>query len=225
MQTGLQAFFFQRLNDAQSAGTLLVIRLLIWPIASELWMAPQRAVLRSIPEEWVDKDWLSMAMVPLQLTFGLFGHLFMFRIVEPWAMIVVNFALLFVELGLRLTVSHRDKFYARALGCMPQSTIKSWFGQKHNVKFRCDNLIGEMALEYYAMFSMFVQQFVLVRRQNPDEQSNAGDGECSRSHLLFNSSKKVHSVRRHSVFTILDVPMFCSTNFSSISFCYSVYQS
>jgi len=147
---------------------------LIWPIASELWMAPQRAVLRSIPEEWVDKDWLSMAMVPLMLTFGLFGRLFMFRIVEPWAMIVVNFALLFVELGLRLTVSHRDKFYARALGCMPQSTIKSWFGQKHNVKFRCDNLISEMALEYYAMFSMFVQQFVLVRRQNPDEQSNAG---------------------------------------------------
>ena len=147
-------------------------------------MAPLRAVLRSIPEEWVEKDWLSMAAVPMQLSLGLFGRLFMYRIVEPSAMILVNFALLFLELAFRLTVSHRDKFYSRILGCMPQSVIKSWFGQKHNVKFRCDNLIGEMALEYYCMFAMFVQQFALVRRTNPEEASNAGHGERSRSQLL-----------------------------------------
>ena len=180
----LQAFLWSRLNNATTSGALVIIRLVVWPLWGELFMAPLRAVLRSIPEEWVEKDWLSMAAVPMQLSLGLFGRLFMYRIVEPSAMILVNFALLFLELAFRLTVSHRDKFYSRILGCMPQSVIKSWFGQKHNVKFRCDNLIGEMALEYYCMFAMFVQQFALVRRTNPEEASNAGHGERSRLQLL-----------------------------------------
>ena len=184
---------FSQLNNATTSGALLIIRLVVWPLWGELFMAPLRAVLRSIPEEWVDKDWLSMAAVPMQLSLGLFGRLFMYRIVEPSAMILVNFALLFLELAFRLTVSHRDKFYSRILGCMPQSVIKSWFGQKHNVKFRCDNLIGEMALEYYCMFAMFVQQFVLVRRTNPEEASNAGHGERSRLPLLL---KLVHVADR-----------------------------
>ena len=173
MNLCIQLFLFSRLNSFTSVD-FLMIRLVVWPLVTELFTAPLRALLRSIPEEWADKDWLSMAMVPMQLTFGMLGRLFMFRMTEPWAMVVCNFALLFLELGFRLSVSHRDKFYARMLGCMPQSVIKSWFGQKHNVKFRCDNLIGEMCLEYYAMFSMFVQQFVLIRVQNPDAQSNAG---------------------------------------------------
>ena len=55
------------------------------------------------------------------------------------------------------------------------SKIKSRFGQKHNVKFRCDNLINELIVEYYCMLIVFVQ-CALTRRATTDPDAPPSGG-------------------------------------------------
>merc|ERR1711981_361683 len=99
---------------------------------------------------------------------------FQYKIIDPVQMTICNFALFFVEMLFRLTVAHRDRAYARVLTCMSHAGVKQLFGQKNNVKFRCDNLCNEMMIEYVAMFCMFTQCAYLSRSANPESDAAMG---------------------------------------------------
>jgi len=158
----------ENITTGSDAGWMLVaIRLLLWPVVTEVWCAPMRMILRSIPEEWADKSGLSFAMVPMAVGLGLLGRIWQYKIVDPFQMTVCNFALFGVELLMRCSVGHRDRLYARTLACMKTTSVKQLFGQKNNVKFRCDNLINEMIIEYFAMFAIFCQNLYLNKAANP----------------------------------------------------------
>merc|ERR1711869_93549 len=137
-------------------------------------MAPTRMMLRSIPDDWANKYGLTFAMIPQMLMFCVLGRVFQYNITDPGLMTVCNFGLFFVEMLFRLTVAHRDRAYARALACMSHSGVKQLFGQKNNVKFRCDNLCNEMMLEYYAMFAIFTQNALLSKKANPEADGAIG---------------------------------------------------
>ena len=72
-----------------------------------------------------------------------------FQIIDPTDMIVCNFVLFGLELAFRLSVAHRDRFYARMLGCMSAMDVKHLFTQRSNVKFRCDNLVTHAEFPTY----------------------------------------------------------------------------
>ena len=135
----------------------------------------RRALLRSIPEEYADKSGLAFGMIPCVVGMGVIGRLFQYRIVDPVQMFICNFALFAVEILFRLSVGYRDRFYARVVFCMSSAGIKDWFGQKHNVKFRCDNLINELIVEYFCMLIVFVQ-CVLTRRVTDDPDAPPSGG-------------------------------------------------
>jgi hypothetical protein len=153
---------------------LLVIRLVVWPLLTELVLAPCRAALRGISDDWVDKAGLAFAMIPPIICLSTLGRLFQYKIIDPTDMIVCNFVLFGLELAFRLSVAHRDRFYARMLGCMSAMDVKHLFTQRSNVKFRCDNLVNEMVIEYWSMFVMFFQAFLLNRMADPGAPSNKG---------------------------------------------------
>jgi len=157
----------EEMTTGSAAGALFV-RLILWPILTELCLAPTRFLLRGIPDTWANKYGLSFSMFPLMLAFIITGRVFQYKIIDPLQMTICNFALFGVEMLFRLTVAHRDRAYARALACMSHSGVKQLFGQKNNVKFRCDNLCNEMMLEYYAMFAIFTQNALLSKKANPE---------------------------------------------------------
>lgn len=153
---------------------MLLIRLIVWPLLAEAVMAPTRMMLRSIPDDWANKYGLTFAMIPQMLMFCVLGRVFQYKITDPGLMTVCNFGLFFVEMLFRLTVAHRDRAYARALACMSHAGVKQLFGQKNNVKFRCDNLCNEMLIEYFAMFAVFTQMSYVRKTTNPDEPFDMG---------------------------------------------------
>merc|ERR1719178_527742 len=113
-------------------------------------------------------------MFPLMLAFIITGRVFQYKIIDPLQMTICNFALFGVEMLFRLTVAHRDRAYARALACMSHSGVKQLFGQKNNVKFRCDNLCNEMMIEYVAMFAIFTLMSLVRKTTNPAEPFDMG---------------------------------------------------
>lgn len=157
-----------------SGGGMLLVRLIVWPLMAEAFMAPTRMMLRSIPDDWADKYGLTFAMIPQMLVFCVIGRMFQYLITDPALMVVCNFGLFFVEMLFRLTVAHRDRAYARALACMSHAGVKQLFGQKNNVKFRCDNLCNEMLIEYFAMFAVFTQMSYVRKTTNPAEPFDVG---------------------------------------------------
>lgn len=159
---------------SSSGGAMLLIRLIVWPLLAEAVMAPTRMMLRSIPDDWANKYGLTFAMIPQMLMFCVLGRVFQYKITDPGLMTVCNFGLFFVEMLFRLTVAHRDRAYARALACMSHAGVKQLFGQKNNVKFRCDNLCNEMLIEYFAMFAVFTQMSYVRKTTNPDEPFDMG---------------------------------------------------
>jgi hypothetical protein len=163
----------EEMTTGSAAGALFV-RLILWPILTELCLAPTRFLLRGIPDTWANKYGLSFSMFPLMLAFIITGRVFQYKIIDPLQMTICNFALFGVEMLFRLTVAHRDRAYARALACMSHSGVKQLFGQKNNVKFRCDNLCNEMMLEYYAMFAIFTQNALLSKKANPEADGAIG---------------------------------------------------
>ena len=118
-----------------SGGGMLLVRLIVWPLMAEAFMAPTRMMLRSIPDDWADKYGLTFAMIPQMLVFCVIGRMFQYLITDPALMVVCNFGLFFVEMLFRLTVAHRDRAYARALACMSHAGVKQLFGQKNNARW------------------------------------------------------------------------------------------
>lgn len=113
-------------------------------------------------------------MIPEMIFFCILGRMFQFKITEPGLMMICNFGLFFIEMLFRLTVAHRDRAYARALACMSHARVKTLFGQKNNVKFRCDNLCNEMLIEYFAMFAVFTLMSLVRKTTNPAEPFDMG---------------------------------------------------
>ena len=118
--------------SSDSSAGMLFVRLIVWPLVAEAFMAPTRMMLRSIPEEWANKYGLTLAMIPEMIFFCILGRMFQFKITEPGLMMICNFGLFFIEMLFRLTVAHRDRAYARALACMSHARVKTLFGQKNN---------------------------------------------------------------------------------------------
>jgi len=160
--------------SSDSSAGMLFVRLIVWPLVAEAFMAPTRMMLRSIPEEWANKYGLTFAMIPEMIFFCILGRMFQFKITEPGLMMICNFGLFFIEMLFRLTVAHRDRAYARALACMSHARVKTLFGQKNNVKFRCDNLCNEMLIEYFAMFAVFTLMSLVRKTTNPAEPFDMG---------------------------------------------------
>lgn len=163
----------EKMTTSSAAGALFV-RLILWPIVTEAVMAPLRYILRGIPDEWANKYGLSFATIPCMIVSVIMGRMFQYKIVDPLQMTICNFALFGVEMLFRLTVAHRDRAYARALACMSHAGVKQLFGQKNNVKFRCDNLCNEMMIEYVAMFAIFTQNAILNKKTNPEGDGTLG---------------------------------------------------
>merc|ERR1712139_328818 len=169
----VQGFFWGILEKFEGKG-LLLLRLVIWPIITELITAPIRAFLRGIPEEWADKAGVAYAMIPVSVCLAGLGRFFQYKILDTTDILLCNIFLFVIEILFRVSVAHRDRFYARMLGCMSSTAVKNFFSQKSNVKFRCDNLINEMAVEYWTMCVIFIQTYGLNRVTNPSVGSNGG---------------------------------------------------
>ena len=66
--------------DTVSGKGLLLLRLVVWPIITELITAPIRAFLRGIPEEWADKAGVAYAMVPVSVILAGLGRFFQYKV-------------------------------------------------------------------------------------------------------------------------------------------------
>ena len=75
----LQGVLWPIIGSVRGKG-ILIMRLVYWPIITELITAPCRALLRSIPEEWADKSGLSFGMIPPVLAMAQIGRIFQYSV-------------------------------------------------------------------------------------------------------------------------------------------------
>jgi hypothetical protein len=147
---------------------VVVFRLVLWPCMEEFFMTVIRMTLRSIPADCgVDKGGIALACVPLKTGAVFPGRFIMFSLKDPSMILLCNVGLVFIELTARCSIGWRDRMVTRIFSCCNSAKVGAIFGDLDHQKFRANNTVSGMMIEYVAMVFGFIGAILMRTAEDP----------------------------------------------------------